>query len=146
MAVHRLLRLEQAKQNKTNDSLTFEADTGPRKGLLPSQLQPETGAKTRALVSEQSATKCPGLQRVTKCHERTDTLTFIWSVMSRLPSTSEHYRLNGRKASDWLRLYAPNWAVSDFAGRVRLMSSDRRDQFKPYGSLFCPNWREVRRS
>ena len=45
MAVHGLQRLEQAKQNKTNDSLTFEADTGPRRGLLPSQLQPETGAK-----------------------------------------------------------------------------------------------------
>ena len=29
----------------TNDSLTFEADTGPREGLLPHQLQPETGAK-----------------------------------------------------------------------------------------------------
>ena len=47
MAVHRLLRLEQAKQNKANDSLTFEADTGPREGLLPSQLQPETGAKQK---------------------------------------------------------------------------------------------------
>ena len=45
MVVHRLLRIEQAKQNKTNDSLTFEADTGPREGLLPGQLQPETGAK-----------------------------------------------------------------------------------------------------
>ena len=45
MAAHGLLRLEQAKQNKTNDSLTFEADTGPREGLLPSQLQPKTGAK-----------------------------------------------------------------------------------------------------
>ena len=53
--MHGLLRLEQAKQNKTNDSLTFEEDTGPREGLLPSQLQPETGAKTRAQVSEQSA-------------------------------------------------------------------------------------------
>ena len=67
MVVHGLLRLEQAKQNKTNDSLTLEADTGPRKGLFPSRLQPKTGAKTRAQVSEQSATKCPGLQRVTKC-------------------------------------------------------------------------------
>ena len=45
MAVHGLLQFEQAKQNKTNDSLTFEADTGPREGLLPSQLQPKTGAK-----------------------------------------------------------------------------------------------------
>ena len=123
MAVHRLLRLEQAKQNKTNDSLTLEADTGPREGLLPSQLQPETGAKTRAQVSEQSATKCPGLQRVTKCLEWMDALTFI-CVMSRLPSMSERYRLNGGKASDLLRLYMPNWAVSDFVGRVRLMSSD----------------------
>ena len=31
--------------DKTNDSLTFEAHTGPREGLLPSQLQPKTGAK-----------------------------------------------------------------------------------------------------
>ena len=61
MAVHGLLRLEQAKQNKTNNSLALEADTGPRGGLLPSQLQPETGATIRAQVSEQSATKCPGL-------------------------------------------------------------------------------------
>ena len=61
MAVHGLLRLEQAKQNKTNDFLTFEADTGPREGLLPSQLQPEIGAKTRAQVPEQSAMKRPGL-------------------------------------------------------------------------------------
>ena len=44
MAAHGLLRLEQAKQNKTKDSLTFEADTDPRGGLLPSRLQPETGA------------------------------------------------------------------------------------------------------
>ena len=124
MAAHRLLWLEQAKQNKTNDSLTLEADTGPREGLLPSQLQPKTGAKTRALVSEQSATKCPGLRRVIKCLERMDALTFIWSVTSHSPSTSEHYGLNGGKASDWLRLYAPNWAVSDFVGGVRLTSSD----------------------
>ena len=101
MAAHGLLRLEQAKQNKTNDSLTLEADTGPREGLLPSQLQPEAGAKTRAQVSEQSATKCPGLRRVTKCLEQTDALTFIWSVMSCSPSTSECYGLNGGKASDW---------------------------------------------
>ena len=105
MAAHGLLRLEQAKQNKTNNSLTLEADTGPRGGLLPSQLQPETGAKTRAQVSEQSAMKCPGLRHVTKCLERTDTLTVIWSVTSCLPSTSEHPGLNGGKASDWLRLY-----------------------------------------
>ena len=106
------------KQNKTNNSLTFEANAGPREGLLPSQLQPETGAKTRAQVSEQSATKCLGLRRVTKCPEWTYALTFIWSVTSRSLSTSERYRLNGGKASDWLRLYVPNGAVSDFAGGV----------------------------
>ena len=93
-------------------------NAGPREGLLPSQLQPETGAKTRAQVSEQSATKCLGLQRVTKCLELTYALTFIWSVMSCLLSVSERYGLNGRKASDWLRLYAPNWAMSNFAGGV----------------------------
>ena len=124
MAVHGLLWLEQAKQNKTNDSLTLEADTGPREGLLPSQLQPETGATIRAQVSEQSATKCPGLRCVTKCLEQTDALTFIWSVTSCSPSVSEHSGLNGGKASDLLRLYAPNGAVSNFAGRVRLTSSD----------------------
>ena len=134
------------KQNKTNDSLTLEADTGPRGGLLHSQLQPETGAKTRAQVSEQSATKCLGLRRVTKCPELMYALTFIWSVTSHSPSTSERYGLNGGKASDWLRLYVPNWAMSDFAGGVRLMSSDRRDQFKPYGSFFHPTWKEVRHS
>ena len=118
MAAHGLLRLEQAKQNKTNDSLTLEADTGPRGGLLPSQLQPETGATIRAQVSEQSATKCPGLRRVTKCPKWTDALTFIWSVTSCSPSMSEHSRLRGGKASDWLRLYAPNWAGSDLVGGV----------------------------
>ena len=66
--------------------------------------------------------------------------------MSHSPSISEHYGLNGGKASDWLRFYAPNWAMSDFEGGVRLTSSDGRDQFEPYGSLFRPNWREVRRS
>ena len=146
MAAHRLLRLEQAKQNKTNDSLTLEADTGPRGCLLPSQLQPETGATIRAQVSEQSAMKCPGLQCVTKCPKWMDALTFIWSVTSHSPSMSERFGLNGGKASDWLRLYPPNWAVSDFASGVQLMSSDRQDQFEPYSSLFRPNWREARRS
>ena len=107
MAAHGLLQFEQAKQNKTNDSLTLEADTGPRGGLLHSQLQPETGATIRAQVSEQSATKCSGLRHVTKCPEQMDALTFIWSVMSHSPSTSERSGLKGRKASDWLRLYVP---------------------------------------
>ena len=64
-----------------------------------------------------------------------DALTFIWSVTSRSLSTSEHYGLNGRKASDWLRLYAPNWAVSNFEGGVRLTSSDGRDHFEPFQFL-----------
>ena len=55
--------------------------------------------------------------------------------MSHSLSMSEHYRLNGGKASDWLRLYAPNWAVSDFEGGVRLTSSDGRDRFKPFWFL-----------
>ena len=50
-------------------------------------------------------------------------------------STSERYGLNGRKASDWLRLYTPNWAVSDFEGGVRLTSSDGRDHFEPFWFL-----------
>ena len=46
MVTHGLYQLEQVKQqrNKTNDSLTFETNAGPRGGLLPSKLQPETGA------------------------------------------------------------------------------------------------------
>ena len=59
-----------------------------------------------------------------KCLEQMGALTFIWSVTSRSPSTSECCGLNGGKASDWLRLYAPNWAMSDFEGGVRLTSSD----------------------
>ena len=81
-------------------------------------------SQARAPVPEQSATNCSKLRRVTKCLERTDALTFIWSVTSHLLSMSERYGLNGGKASDWLRLYTPNWAVSDFEGGVRLMSSE----------------------
>ena len=33
-------------------------------------------------------------------------------------------------------------AMSDFEGGVRLTSSNGRDQFEPFGSLFHPNWRE----
>ena len=40
--------------------------------------------------------------------------------MSRSPSTSEQSGLNGGKASDWLRPYAPNWALFAIAGGVRL--------------------------
>ena len=63
MAVHGLLRLEQAKQNKTNDSLTFEADTGPREGLLPSQLQP----KQEPNKSSSLRTRCHKVLRATTC-------------------------------------------------------------------------------
>ena len=35
-----------------------------------------------------------------------------------------------------------NGAVSDFADGVWLLSSDERDQFEPFGSLFHPDWRE----
>ena len=35
-----------------------------------------------------------------------------------------------------------NGAVSDFEGGVRLTSSNGRDQFEPFGSLFHPDWRE----
>ena len=35
-----------------------------------------------------------------------------------------------------------NGAVSDFEGGVRLTSSDGRDQFEPFSSLFHPDWRE----
>ena len=91
---------------RQNTSLTFEADTGPREGLPPNQLLPKTRNKAGAeiLVPERSAKKC---------HEQSDALTFIWSVTSHSLSTSECCGLNGGKASDWLRLYAPKW------GRVR---------------------------
>ena len=85
----------------------------------------------RAPASEQSATKCLGLRRVTKCPKQTGALTFIWSVMSHSPSTSERCGLNGGKASDWLRPYVPNWALSDFAGGVQLSSSDGWGCFEP---------------
>ena len=89
-------------------------------------------------TSSSLRTKCHEVPRATTCHRvpRADgRLTFIWSVTSCSPSTSERCRLNGRKASDWLRPYAPNWALSDFAGRVRLMSSDGRDLFEPFRFL-----------
>ena len=35
-----------------------------------------------------------------------------------------------------------NGAMSDLEGGVRLLHSDRRDPFEPFGSSFCPNWRE----
>ena len=35
-----------------------------------------------------------------------------------------------------------NGAMSDFEGGVRLTSSNGQDQFEPFGSLFCPDWRE----
>ena len=143
MAAHGLLRLEQAKQNKTNDSFTFMQTQALEKTGFLVNYSPKQ-EPNKALVSEQDATKCLVLRCVPKCPKRTYALTFIWSVMSHLPSMSECYGPNGGKASDWLRLYIPNWAESDFVGGVRLTSSDRRDQFEPYGSLFHPNWREVR--
>ena len=69
---------------KQNTFLTFEVAASPREGLLPNQLQPKTRSQASAQnpVSERSATKCSALQRVTKCPERMDALTFIWSVTS----------------------------------------------------------------
>ena len=32
--------------------------------------------------------------------------------------------------------------MSNFEGGVQLASSDGRDNFEPFGSLFCPDWRE----
>ena len=131
MAVHGLQRLEQAKQKiKQEIPLPFEMNAGPRGGLLPSQLQPETGAEYQLQPQNQSVTKCLGLRHVTKCPERMDGLTFIWSVMSCSPSMSEQNGLNGRKASDWLRPYVANWAWFDIVGGVRLSSSDRRGIFE----------------
>ena len=98
--------------------LPFKANAGPRGVLLPSQPQPETRNQARAQspIPEQGAMKCLELQRVTKCPEWMGTLTFIWSVMSHSPSMSEHYGLNGGKASDWLRLYTPKWGHVRFWG------------------------------
>ena len=108
--MHGLQRLEQAKQKiKQEIPLPFETNAGPRGGLLPSQLQPETGAEYQLQPQNQSVTKCP---------ERMDALTFIWSVTSCLLSTSEQNGLNGGKASDWLRPYATNWARFDVVGGV----------------------------
>ena len=125
MAAHRLQWLEQAKQKIRQEiPLPFEMNAGPRGGLHPSQLQPETGAEYQLQPQNQSVTKCLGLRRVTKCLERTDALTFIWSVTSCSSSASERNGLNGGKASDWLRPYVPNWALFDVAGGVRLSSSN----------------------
>ena len=136
MAVHGLQWLEQAKQKiKQEIPLPFEMKAGPRGGLLPSQLQPETGAEYQLQPQNQSVTKCLGLRCVTKCLEWTDALTFIWSVMSCLPSASERNRLNGGKASDWLRPYTLNWALFDIVGGVRLSSSDRQGIFERFWLL-----------
>ena len=35
-----------------------------------------------------------------------------------------------------------NGAVSNFEGGVRLSHSNGRAPFEPFGSSFCPNWRE----
>ena len=122
-------------------------NAGPRGGLLPSQLQPETGAEYQLQPQNQSVTKCLGLRCVTKCPEKTDTLTFIWSVTSHSPSVSGQNGLNGRKASDWLRPYVPNWALFDVAGGVRLSSSNGRGIFERFW-LLAPSILEgkVRRS
>ena len=48
---------------------------------------------------------------------------------------SEQCGLNGGKASDWLRPYASNWAVSDFEGGVQLLSSDGQGRFEPFWFL-----------
>ena len=125
MAAHGLQWLEQAKQKIRQEiPLPFETNAGPRGGLLPSQLQPETGAEYQLQPQNQSVIKCLGLRRVTKCPEQMDALTFIWSVTSCLSSASERNGLNGGKASDWLRPYMPNWALFDIVGGVRLSSFD----------------------
>ena len=84
---------------KQNTFLTFEAAASPREGLLSNQLQPKTRSQASAQnpVPERSAMKCSALQRVTKCLEQTDTLTFIWSVTSCSLSMSECHGLNGGK-------------------------------------------------
>ena len=131
MAAHGLQRLEQVKQKiKQEIPLPFEMNADPRGGLLPSQLQPETGAEYLLQPQNQSVTKCLGLRRVTKYPKQMDALTFIWSVTSRLLSTSERNGLNGGKASNWLRPYVTNWARFDVVGGVRLSSSNRQGIFE----------------
>ena len=39
-------------------------------------------------------------------------------------------------------LLCKNGAVSNLEGGVRLLHSDGRDLFEPFGSSFHPNWRE----
>ena len=96
--------------------LPFKANAGPRGSLLPSQPQPETRNQARAQspVPEQSAMKCSELRCVTECLKQMDALTFIWSVASHSLPMSERYGLNGRKASDWLRLHVPKWGRVQF--------------------------------
>ena len=71
----------------------------------------EVAAKSWENPTFQSTTEFPVSQTETECqvpqcrsassiHMHSP---FIWSVMSRSQSTSERHRLNGGKASDWLR-------------------------------------------
>ena len=97
----------------------FPEGTGLLEKLLPSLVTRQGGDMTSRLwlngefhtkpwtQTVPEAPKCLGLQRVTKCPKRMETLTFIWSVTSRSPSASEQNGLNGGKASDWLRPFAP---------------------------------------
>ena len=76
MAVHGLLRLEQAKQNETNDSLTFEQTQALEKAcfLVNYSLKQEPNK------SSSLRTKCHEVPRATTCHQvpRADVRTHFY--------------------------------------------------------------------
>ena len=76
MAAHGLLRLEQAKQNKTNDSLTFKQTQALEKAcfLVNYSLKQEPNK------SSSLRTKCHEVLRATTCHQvpRADVRTHFY--------------------------------------------------------------------
>ena len=69
----------------------------------------EAAAKSWESPTFQSTTELSVFSAETKCQETSASSVcthspFIWSVMSHSQATSERPGLNGRKASDWLRL------------------------------------------
>ena len=94
--------------------------------------------KQEPTKSSSLRTKCHEVPRATTCHQvpQADGCThFYMECDVTLTSMSERCGLNGGKASDWLRPYAPNWALSNFVGGVRLSSSDGRGCFEPFRFL-----------
>ena len=76
MVAHRLLRPEQAKQNKTNDSLTFKQTQALEKACFLVNYSP----KQELNKSFSLRTKCHEVLRATMCHQvpRADVRTHFY--------------------------------------------------------------------